>query len=671
MAIVDTQLIVAPVLQDLVVSKLGVPLAAGIIYFYEPDGVTSKNWYYQSGTGTGPFTYLAGPNPLTLSAAGTFVDVNGNDVIPYFYPYSELDNVTPQGYTIEVFDSLLNAQFTRYNFPLSGSEISPTTTQIPTFENYILNNRLWRNNGGSITLTANAIINNTYTYQYNSTGTYYYQPLIPSQHDGFSMPDMIYIKNNYTSGDVISFNKFASGTTSILTNDITPEYYINHTTTIAGTGESLKAYQFPVSLHINTLDLVTATFTIQAQWVSGSQSLNIYLYQFLGSGVTSVSASNPLLFETITLTNTWEKYIVPFTFPSSSGLTLSATGDDAFYIQIGMPLNAVSNINFALPSLYLSSLVPTNSFQTYDQIDTIINSPRTGDVRASINSFYPYGWVQMNNGTIGNASSNATARANVDTWPLYNLLWNAFQAYSTGTSSSGTNPLAQMYTSTGTAIGYGTVLGTTAYGDFNANKALALTNMMGQVIMGTVPLTALLAATPTIKGYSSLVTASSSTGLLFTTDASNLLNLFTGNTVTFTGSTTLVNVTANKIYYIIPISSTTFKVATSFANALAGTYVAYIGVETGAVTAYLQLNGSSEGEYAHTQLTTELASHNHTATTTSPSGTNVTGATNTMALAQSNSNTFTGVAVSIQNQGNSTPFNVTQPSVMMNIYMKL
>ena len=91
----------------------------------------------------------------------------------------------------------------------------------------------------------------------------------------------------------------------------------------------------------------------------------------------------------------------------------------------------------------------------------------------------------MNDGTIGNNSSNATARAYFDTWQLFNLLWNLAEPYDTGIPF---NQICQMYASNGSPVNYGS----SAIADFNANRQLALTSSMGRVMMGTVPIDALL-----------------------------------------------------------------------------------------------------------------------------------------------------------------------------------
>ena len=60
-----------------------------------------------------------------------------------------------------------------------------------------------------------------------------------------------------------------------------------------------------------------------------------------------------------------------------------------------------------------------------DLLNPATGSPfTTGDVKASLKTTADPGWVMMNDGTIGDASSGATTRANVDTQLLFTLLWS-------------------------------------------------------------------------------------------------------------------------------------------------------------------------------------------------------------------------------------------------------
>ncbi len=87
----------------------------------------------------------------------------------------------------------------------------------------------------------------------------------------------------------------------------------------------------------------------------------------------------------------------------------------------------------------------------------------------SFTTTIPVGYVSANGQTIGNASSNATDRANADTQFLFAFVWN-----------NCTNAICQIFTSGGV----GTSRGATAAADFAANKQLAVWNMNGAGLIG-------------------------------------------------------------------------------------------------------------------------------------------------------------------------------------------
>lgn len=629
-------LIAAPMLQDYLVDKdTGFPLAEGIISLYiDTERTFYKNWYYQTGS-PGAYTYIALPNPLYLSSVGTIQDPNGNDVIPFYYPYDENNEDDPQAYYITVYSSDIDGnpailQFTRENFPFNPNSTSPIVTNAVTNRNYILNNVYWRNVGPQDLTNVTDMV------------------IAPSQHDGYTNGDIRFLKSVNGASDSLTFTAFTTPLNAAQ-QVTTPEYYINMICDGVQDGETQKCIQYPISLHVDTLSSVSGTVVIQAQNVAGSINnvLSIYIYQFLGTGALTQPA--PVLIEAITLDDTFQQYEIPFTFASSEGLSLGTGGDDAFFLQVQYPLSKLFQINHAKPQLFLSSEVPTNDFDTYDQIETIINSPRTGDVRVSLNSFYPYGYVPMSGGTIGDASSNATARANIDSWPLFNLLWQSFNKYTSGT----TNLLAQMVTSAGSNVAYGS----TAIADWTANNAITLTKSMGQVILGTVPQAA------QISSYSVPFTASNSSGLLITA-SENAVNFFNGMPISFinSGGALPTGLAANVIYYVSEFNGTTeFHVSTTFSNAINSVVIGYTDSGSGTSTFIFAIAGSNEGEYAHSQLIAELASHNHSIIN------QITATGSTIAGGSG----FNSATTTTGSTGSGTPFNVTQPGVFYNMFMKL
>lgn len=684
-------LVAAPMLQDALVDKDGTAMSGGTITCYHDNSRTTlKNWYYQVGSG-GSYIYIALPNPLTLSAAGTICDINGVDTIPFFYPYSETNEDIEDPYYITIVNYERTNQITRENFPFIPPGGTPAS-EVSSFNNLIINPGFWRNiqpNTVNVTPYTSVTLNNI-MLQAPELDNKYVCTVAPSQHDGFRFEDIEFIKNNLSGSDVVTFTPFPLSNTQPIKNNIVPEYYVNHVCNSPGSNEQIKCYQFPISLHVNTLANVPFTFSIQAQNAGGTNVgqnvITIFIFQDTGSGGTPVA---PIELEQFVLTTGWDVYTATGVFPSTAGLNLGFGSDDALYIQVQMPLNIACEINFTKPSVYLTQgILPTNDFQTYDQVDSVINAPRTGDIKTSIfvNRTIPiswfYGWVPMNDGTIGNANSNATTRANADTYALYSLLWHTAATYSSFSGTS--NPICQMYNSAGVPVNYGPYISvpTTSISDFNANNQLSLTRMMGRVMMGTVDFTALLAGS-----YAQTVTATSSGGgsptLILT--CTNDDYLFQGQPVTFFSTAALPgNVDDKTIYFVTNIGvsgANTFQLSSTYAGAIATTgLIAYSSAGSGTITVYLNSYGMSPGEYAHNQLAAEVGAHTHTASTAMAlNASNVAAGALTNFVAGSATSLTTTVppfasgsfTTVVNANSNGSPFNIVQPGTFYNMYIKL
>lgn len=137
----------------------GLPLSGGKITFYKDDARTElKNIFHLHG-GYGFYEYVSLPNPSTLSAIGTFVDENGNDVVPYAYPYNLAGERELYYITVESSDG--RPQFTRDAVPWNPSSTTPiieTTDNI----NYV-------KNGQFNELNPDILTNSTYALSTSST----------------------------------------------------------------------------------------------------------------------------------------------------------------------------------------------------------------------------------------------------------------------------------------------------------------------------------------------------------------------------------------------------------------------------------------------------------------------------------------------------------------------
>jgi hypothetical protein len=436
------------------VDNFGAPAGGGTIYLGDSLNPTNPKPVFQDPGGVIPW-------PLD---AQNRVDIDENGTQGPFY--FEFDPANPDSlYFIQVFDINGNELWSINNYipsaAANGGGGGGTIVEAFLIDNLIINNSFWRAETSVITPTVNTVI-------------------APSNHAGFApvsgtngggLPDIRFIKSNATSTDALTVTPFTYGDTPFLTtdDDITPAQYLNFTCSVAGTGETFKYVQFPITTNLQNLSNYPMIGSLWAEGVSGDMTLQVGILQYFGDGA---GASAPLItfFETINLNAGWQK-VTPIqgTVPSVSSKTRGYCKNDALYLIVGYPLNATCNINFTSPALFPGTIIPSISYQPYDKIDSIVNAARTGQVIASGNAFAPYGWILMNDGYIGSPSSlgamPSVARANFDTFPLYDLLWNKVSF-----------PTANAFCP---VVGG---LGASSIADFTANKPLQLMLQVGRAI---------------------------------------------------------------------------------------------------------------------------------------------------------------------------------------------
>ena len=355
-----------------------------------------------------PAGMLQYPNPVVFNANGT----SG----PFYW---QLDSDNPDDlYFIRILDNDGNLLFEDNTYPISGGGSGGSITLVQNIENIIINNSFLYNIGStSVTPVPN--------------GTF----LAPGSHSNLFYPDINYISSGTSNAnDSISFQSFPVGTNPIAP-DFAPPYYLNYTCLNNSTGDTLKGIRLPITPYVNTVANQIFTFTFQARANSGADQLNVQLRQYFGSGGTAPPPSSDqitlLTVTPITLTPSFVMYNINFSIPTVLGKNLSTSNDDGTYIEILLPTNSQTNIDIAKPSLYVGSLSPNSILEYQEEIEAKIETPRTGDVKPSVNPFgfnsnqqFQNGWIPLNDGTIGNSLSNATTRAKPDTWLLYQLLFN-------------------------------------------------------------------------------------------------------------------------------------------------------------------------------------------------------------------------------------------------------
>lgn len=161
---------------------------------------------------------------------------------------------------------------------------------------------------------------------------------------------------------------------------------------------------------------------------------------------------------------------------------IAVTGQTVLAIQVNTPFadieSMLSQVLLRSGAAPLSGNLPAAGFKitgaadgsadqdyvTMAQLNEVIASvllakEPTGSVKGFRRTSAPTGWVKENGGTIGNAASGGTTRANADTEDLFTLLWGQFS-----------NTILPIQDSAGAA----STRGASAAADFAANKRMPL-----------------------------------------------------------------------------------------------------------------------------------------------------------------------------------------------------
>lgn len=409
----------------------GKPLGAGYIKSYRSLNKTEQKPIYQDEGGL-----FEWPNPV-------LIDENGTQG-PLYFQVDSLDG--NEKYYLEVYDRNDNLQWTIDKFP-SGQGGGGTVTTAISLNNIVSNSVLWRNTGDSpVPLPSTWRV---------APGANTGLATTPS----LAYPDIYFFKDGVGTNDQIRLIDFTLGLNP-LTGDVTPDQYFNYTNPVPYLGETYKYLQIPITAKVNSFNNVPIAFSYWARGNSGVTQIQLVLRQFFGDG-TVASPDVLSVMDTETLAPGWNRYTGTFTVPSISTKILGECGNDGVFLQINFPLGFACDIDICKPTLYVGSIFNEMQYLPYDQIDALINTARTGQVITIYGQTSLPGYVYMNDGTIGSATSGATTRANQDTFPLYNLLWNNIvDTWCPVTGGRGANAIA----------------------DFVANKPMALPRQLGRVL---------------------------------------------------------------------------------------------------------------------------------------------------------------------------------------------
>jgi len=420
-----------------------------------------------------------------------------------------------------------------------------------------------------------------------------------------------------------------------LTGDVTPVNYYRYQCTVAGSGESYKAFQFPICQNINATDQQQVTFGIWAKVESTPITANIYSRQYWGSDAIpgQETATNV---GSISVSSSWSHSFLTFIIPNTATDTLGACGDDALYLQFSLPVDSVCDVYITKPVMYMGNIQPPLNFLTYDQQTTIPYSERTGDIKIAMSSGTRPGWLPFDGATIGSGSSGAIYSGD-NLFPLYKTLWDSvFNVFLTISGGKGG----------------------TSYADFTANKTLKLSYSVGHLLgIGN----------PGINEQPGVIDITTD----IITFASGTNNYFTGTPLVI--SPTILPMpaplNANIIYYSIYLTSTTIKLAYTIEDAIAGSAINITGTPSGIYT-FINPEGAINGSSTHTNTIAEMAVHNHPGSTT-----NTRGVTSIQHGNIAPSSVASSIAVSepvtVASQGGGQAYSILPPTLFMNFYVKL
>jgi hypothetical protein len=309
----DSRYVIAPSLQEYFVDKdSGLPMSGGQVFFYHDTARSILKDVYELSGSPPNYTYTVLPNPVTLSAVGTFQDASGNDIIPYYFPFVSLTDDTVDLYYIEVYNSDGVLQFTREGWPNVSGSGSSTGQDIT---NFVPN--------GQFLLHDNIPASSSNSFVVNQVS----QDITTIAQGGWTFER----GPSSTATDFITFPRYGSAITSPTGN---PRYACQIQTTIEGSDTRKDlCLTFPdVNKFASNTEYYNFYFEGQSQTGSAINNVQIIVRKFFGTG-GSPSATTETVVTSISLAaGSITKYNTPILFGTNENKSIGTNNDD--YVQI-------------------------------------------------------------------------------------------------------------------------------------------------------------------------------------------------------------------------------------------------------------------------------------------------------------------------------------------------
>lgn len=315
----DPCYITASALEQFYIDKSsGLPLANGKITFYHDNQRSIlKNVYTLSGSPP-IYRYIALPNPLRLSAVGTPQDANGNNVLPFYFPYDQEGNIELYYVTVENESGQL--QFTRESWPslsIAHNKVEEgTNNYIPNGQFLIHNNIPIKNNKvvGEITQTITTIAPGGWTFHRSESST---------------------------ARDLVFFERFGS---SISNPSGYPRYAIRIENQLSNPGDLVKDLRINFR-NVNCFASNTQfyTFSFAGQTNTGNDlKITLLTIKNFGQGGSPIEEK---IIDTVTITASYSVITIPFIFGNNTNKTLGLNDDDEVAIALRFPINSVFDVS--------------------------------------------------------------------------------------------------------------------------------------------------------------------------------------------------------------------------------------------------------------------------------------------------------------------------------------
>lgn len=334
--------VTAPSLQSYFVSRdTGLPLSGGLVFTYSDNNRSTPKTVYELQGNQTNYTYVPLPNPIVLSAAGTIVDNNGNDIIPYWYPFDAEGNL--ELYYVVVQSSLGVPQFIRQAWP------NPNAGESPEAGNGLIN---FIPNGQYLEHT---------DLPANTTPPHLLQPGINTiaqggmyirlDDDATSTNTLTYVLQGYTESPPQS-----------------PRYLANLVCSNPVGVENIKAHGVKFG-DVNKFSAPPVNYTY-GFWgrATSPTPFSVQVYKFFGTG------GNPSGPETIaqftgTLTTSDTFFNIPINFGTNAGAIIGTNQDDYVAIEIVFATDTFLNVSLDDHVLIQGDLIPIAGFPVQTNAD--------------------------------------------------------------------------------------------------------------------------------------------------------------------------------------------------------------------------------------------------------------------------------------------------------------